>query len=81
MPAGSERLQRGSDLCSRLPLEPTGKVFTMLIHVDKIKRIGKKAKNSEAELDVDHLCLPRNLDHLCQRFTVDDSSGCDATKR
>lgn len=54
LPAGSGRLRRGNDFCPGPSLEPTGKAFTMLICVDKIK---EKAKNSQAESYVDRLCL------------------------
>lgn len=40
-----------------------------------------KAENSQAKTDVHRLCLGRNLDNLCQRFTVDDSDGFDTGKR
>lgn len=49
----------------------------MLIHVDKNekRKEKKKAKNSHTESDVNHLCLWRNPNYLCQRFTVNDSNS------
>ena len=60
----------------RAPTRTYWKSVTVLIHVDKKeKKRGKKAKNSHTESDVSHLCLWRNPDYLCQRFTVNDSKS------
>lgn len=68
------------------PLEPMEKGLQCWLVLIKLKE-KEKAENSQSAWtiwlgpDVDHLGLWRNLDNLGQRFTVNDSNGCDTKKR